>query len=255
MKRFKDRVVIITGAGSGIGEGLALVFSREEAIVVLVGRTKEKLNKVKKRIDMQGGRSIVQLCDISQEKQVLNAVNNIFKKLKRIDILINDAGILSSLSKAEELTQKDWKKALSINLTGTFLFSKYCGRRMIKQKAGKIVNISSLHAFATYPLRTDYSVSKTAVSGLTRSLALEWGKYGINVNCIAPGQVRTKAVQSIIDAGKLDIKKIEGRTPLGKIAEIEDIIGPVCFLASDESRHITGQTLIIDGGYLINAAP
>ncbi|HZK67924.1 MAG TPA: SDR family oxidoreductase, partial [Chloroflexota bacterium] len=151
---------------------------------------------------------------------------------------------------SEELSLADWQKTLDTNLTGSFLCAQVAGREMLKQGSGSIINIASLTSYLGFPKRTAYSVTKSAVLGLTRTLSSEWAPRGVRVNALAPGWILTELLKGVIGSGALDPKKIEERTPMGRIGTPEDMVGPAIFLASDDSGFVTGQILGVDGGWL-----
>lgn len=231
------KVAIVTGGTKGIGLAIANKLSSLGADVVVCARKPGK----EKHACVQA--------DVSNSKQVKNLVDYTIKKFKRIDILVNNAGIFPADS-MEEMTEEQWNKVIDVDLKGVFNCTKAVMPYMIKQKYGKIVNLASIAAYLGFANLTHYCAAKAGVSGFTRSAALELSKYGINVNAIAPGLIETPGV--------LDFMPAEGRSafaksvPLGRNGKPEDIAELAAFLAADASSYITGQTIIIDGGYTLN---
>ena len=198
----------------------------------------------------QDGEKITYLpADVSQKGSVEEMVKKVLEAHGRIDILMNCAGVIVR-KPALETTERDWDWTIDINMKGLFMCCQEAGKQMIKQGKGKIVNISSLGA--TYALndRAVYCASKAGVSQITRTLALEWGKYGVYVNAIAPGVIRTPLNAAYIETHR-QIDGVVGKIPLGRLGKPEDLVGTALFLASDASDYLTGQTIYVDGGYTL----
>lgn len=246
--RLRDRVALVTGAGRGIGRGLALAFAREGAHVVLVSRTLEELEAVAKEVEVLGRGALPISTDVRDQQSVQAAVDAAVERFGRIDILLNAAGI-PMVSPTAELAFEEWERAIDINLTGTFLFCQAVGRVMLTQGSGSIINIGSIHSFQGIPMRAAYAASKGGVLQFTRSLAVEWAPHGVRVNCISPGWIRTPLQDQLVAAGKLDRAPIIARTPARRIGEVEDLVGPAVFLASDESAFVIGEQMVVDGGW------
>lgn len=189
--------------------------------------------------------------DVSKEADVQRMGREIKERFGTVDILVNAAGI-TTVSPSEALARENWGQCLDVNLTGTFLMCREIGREMIRAKRGKIINITSVVSHAGIPQRAAYAASKGGVKQLTQTLAVEWGQYGIQVNSISPGFIITKIVQDLIRKGVHHPEKLEARIPAGRMGEVEDLVGPAVFLASNESDYVTGTTLIVDGGWLAN---
>ncbi len=249
MTRLLDRVAIITGAGRGIGRGIALGYAREGADMVLVSRTKAELESLAEEIATLGRRAVVVIGDVRDPALATAAVDQAIERFSRLDILVNSAGI-PMVGASTELPLESWQRAIDINLTGSFLFAQAAGKVMTAQGSGAIINIGSLTSFQGFPARAAYAASKGGVIQLTKVLAVEWAPFGVRVNAIAPGWIRTPLQDSLVEAGKLDRAPIISRTPARRVGEIADIVGPAIFLASDESAFVIGETLAVDGGWL-----
>ncbi|KRT66936.1 MAG: glucose 1-dehydrogenase [Candidatus Dadabacteria bacterium CSP1-2] len=249
--RLKGKTALITGGGEGIGKATALLFCKEGAKVGITGRTKEKLDQVIK--EAKGSGEIIALPgDVSREVDVKKTVQDFVKKFKKIDILFNNAGVLES-GTVTTTTLESWDKTIDINVKGLFLMCKYVVPLMIKNGGGSIINNSSVAGFIGCPNTVAYCTSKGAVMQFTRSLALDHVNEGIRVNTICPGFIKTKMNEDFIgnppDAQKqLDVMAAQ-IVPMGKRGEPIDIAYGVLYLASDESRYVTGSSLVIDGGW------
>ena len=243
MKRFENKVVIITGATSGIGEETAKAFAQEGARVVLVGRSVERGQKIEKELTSKGQKAIFIPCDVSKENDVKNMVKKAVKTFGKIDILFNNAGVMLPSMEIEKTSLEDWQKTIDINLTGTFLVSKYAKPYIVKEK-GTIINNASIAGLQHYTAGRSYaySASKAAVIQFSHQMAKNYGEEGVRVNCICPGIVDTPIL------GNRDRAAYAERVPLKRLATPEDIAKVVLFLASEEANYLTGGVLPIDGG-------
>ena len=247
-QRLQGRTAIITGAGRGIGHGIALAYAQAGARVALVSRNRDELQTLADQIHAEGGQAMIAPCDVRDSAAVNDVVAQVVAQWGTVDALVNSAGI-PMVSPTTELSDERWQQAIDINLNGTFFFCRAAGAVMVEKGFGTIVNIGSLHSFQGIPMRAAYAASKGAVLQLTRSLATEWAPHGVRVNCISPGWIRTPLQDSLVAQGKLDRAPIIARTPLRRVGEVSDIAGPAVFLASDESAFIIGEQLVIDGGW------
>ncbi|MBL0332946.1 MAG: SDR family oxidoreductase [Chlorobi bacterium] len=245
----KDKTAIVTGASKGLGSAASIALAEAGCNIVLVARNERWLEKKSEEINNLGVKSHVIKYDLSN----LNDLNNIVIESRdifgNIDILINNAGIIRR-SKAEDYSLNDWNDVINTNLNATFLLAQAVGKSMILNKTkGKIINIASLLSFSGGLNVVGYTASKHAIVGLTKSLANEWSKFGINVNAIAPGYFLTDATNEIQkDQERFNL--ISQRIPLGRWGEIDDIKGSIQFLSSSMSNYVSGHVLTIDGGWL-----
>ncbi len=251
MKKLKDRVAIVTGAGQGIGKGIVLELAKEGAKVVVSDINEKTMNETVEEIKKLGAEAIGVKADVANSAEVEEIVKRTLEQFGRVDILVNNAGICKT-SQVTDMSEDEWDKVLAINLKGVFLCSKTVLPKMVEQKYGKIINITSIAgAKIAWPKIGHYVASKAGIIGLTRNLALDYSRYGINVNAVAPGAIETAMLDSVLkDLGMTREQVIQG-IPLGRIGQPEDIAKVVAFLASDDSSYITGQTIITDGGYTI----
>jgi NAD(P)-dependent dehydrogenase (short-subunit alcohol dehydrogenase family) len=246
--RLQDKVAIVTGAGQGIGEAIARRLSAEGAKVVISDINVPAAEKVAAELEKSGRGAIAVRANVADKAEVEAMVRKTVEVFGRIDILVNNAG-MSVVGASEELEEKRWRQGIDVMLTGVFFCSQAAGREMIKQKSGKIISISSINGVGAFPERVAYNAAKAGVMGLTRVLGCEWARYNININAVAPGYVDTYLVQDLVQKGTLDVSEIETRTPLGRLAQTDDIADAVVFLASEESKYIEGQTIVVDGGW------
>ena len=246
--RLAGRIAIVTGAGRGIGRGIALGYAREGAKVALVSRNAEELQALAAEIRASGGEALVAPADVRDSAAVNAVVEQVVAQWGGVDALVNAAGIPMAVP-TTELSDEKWQMTLDININGTFFFCRAVAPHMIAKGHGTIINIGSLHSFLGIPMRAAYAASKGGVLQLTRSLATEWAPHGVRVNCISPGWIRTPLQDEMVRQGRLDRTPIVARTPIRRIGEVSDIVGPAIFWASDESAFIVGEQLIVDGGW------
>ncbi len=252
-QRFQDKVVLVTGATSGIGKVCALAFAREGARVVVVGRRLEEGEKTVKQIKDEGGEGFFIQTDVSRSQEVMNMVALTIQTYGRLDCAFNNAGISGDafMSTADH-SEENWDTVMSINLKGVWLCMKYQIPEMLKNGGGAIVNNSSIYGLAASTVgHVPYAVSKHGVIGLTKTAAFEYAKQGIRVNAICPGYTHTEMVDSALEAlPDLFEKVLVNDIPMGRIAEVEEIANAVLWLSSDEASFVTGQALAPDGGWL-----
>jgi len=247
--RLKDKVSLVTGASRGIGKSIALALAREGSAVALnCSVSVEAGEEVATEIRGLGQSAMVIRADVASKTEVDAMVKRVVDEFGKIDILVNNAG-MSVVEASEELEERRWRRGIDMMLTGVFFCSQAVGKEMIKQRSGKIINIASVNGMVAFPERVCYSCAKAGVIQLTKVLGCEWARYNINVNAVAPGYVKTHLVEDLVEKGALDVEELATRTPLGRLAEPEEIADVVIFLASEESKYMEGQTIVIDGGW------
>jgi NAD(P)-dependent dehydrogenase (short-subunit alcohol dehydrogenase family) len=244
------KVSIVTGGSRSIGLAMAKRLANAGSDIVIVNRNASEGDEAVQDIRKNGGSAISISADVSKKDSVEGMIKKTLEHYGRIDVLVNCAGVIVR-KPAIETTEGDWDWTLSVNLRGLFFCCLAAGKQMIQQKKGKIINISSVAATFGLMNRAPYCASKAGVTQLTRALALEWAKYGICVNAIAPGIIRTSINEAYIKCDQERQAKMIQKIPLGRFGKPEDLEGITLFLASDASNYFTGQTLYVDGGYTI----
>ena len=245
MLEFKDKVVLVTGSSRGIGRSIAISFAKEGANVIInYKKSTMDANIAYEIVSSYGNKCMAIKADVANENEVKKMIDAIISEYGRIDILVNNAGIAYD-SDIDEKTTANWQDTLNTNVLGPFLASKYAGKKMLEQKYGKIINISSTNGInTTYPYSMDYDASKAALINLTKNLAIQFAPY-INVNSVAPGWVDT-AMNSNLP--KSYLKEEKEKILLKRFAEPEEISNVVLFLASDKARYITSEIITVSGG-------
>ena len=243
-----NKVAIITGASQGIGRTIALVFAKSGANVICIARSESKIKELYLEITDQGGQASPIACDVGDGDAYANAIKSVANEYGKLDILINNAGITRD-ALLMRMNDTQWDEVLNTNLKGAFHGMKSAIRPMMKNKYGRIINISSIVGLTGNPGQANYAASKAGLIGMTQSIAKEVGTRGITVNCIAPGWIDTEMTVDLPEDSKKDLLD---RIPIGKIGKPEDIAHAAVFLASDEASYITGQTITVDGGRVIN---
>ncbi len=245
----KNKTVLVTGAAGGIGEAITSLLGDAGAALYLNGTNEEKLLRLSERLDNRGVEHQYKVLDLTRNGASQELVSTCVREMGRIDVLVNCAGI-NITQLAEDVTQANWDAVHNINLKALFFICQAAGREMIKQRRGKIINISSQSGSVAIPLRAAYCSSKGGVDQLTRVLALEWSKYNINVNAVAPTFVETEMTKKMFDDPKFK-KFVLDSIPLGRMAKPEEVAYPVLFLATEYADMITGHVLLVDGGWTI----
>ncbi|MEA3369360.1 MAG: 3-oxoacyl-[acyl-carrier-protein] reductase [Candidatus Ratteibacteria bacterium] len=247
MLDLKDKVAMITGAAQGIGRACAESFARAGAYLFLVDIDQDSIRKTAKEFNDSGFDCLALGVDISSLNQVEEAVRKALDKLKKIDILINNAGITRD-ALLLRMKEEDWDKVLAVNLKGVFNCTKVVSRAMVKQRAGSIVNIASIIGQIGNAGQANYAASKAGVIGFAKSAARELAARQITVNAIAPGFIKTRMTESLSEEVK---NKMLERIPLGRFAEPEEVADLAVFLAGSSARYITGQVFRVDGGMVM----
>jgi 3-oxoacyl-[acyl-carrier protein] reductase len=245
MNRLDGRVAIVTGAGQGIGRGVALCLARAGAHVVVNDAVQERIARTVAEVEALGVQALGVQANVTQASEVERLVQETLSRFGKIDILVNNAGVVVIKSITEQ-SEADWDKVLSVNLKGVFLCCHRVVQEMIKQKRGAIVNIASIAAFHYTVPHVPYAASKAGVVALTRDLAFEVARYGVRVNAIAPGPIETPMMGTALTQQQREA--YAKNIPLGRLGQPEDIGQAVAFLVSDAASYITGATLPVSGG-------
>ncbi len=256
--RFEGKVATITGGARGIGRACALRFAREGARVAVLDILSAEAQATARQVEELGGKALAIQCDVRKKDQVSAAVAQILGAWGRIDVWVNNAGVYTG-SPVLEVPLEAWNQTLDTNFTGVFLGCGAVAPVMRQQRSGRIINISSMAGKTSWPATAAYSASKSAVIGLTRTVALDMAPFSVTVNAVCPGNTETDMVRQVASAAgpreRLSadewLRQRAGDCPLGRLAAPDEIAGPVAFLASDDARYITGQAISIDGGMVL----
>jgi NAD(P)-dependent dehydrogenase (short-subunit alcohol dehydrogenase family) len=242
----RDRVAIVTGASQGIGRAIAVELAKVGAHVVVTSRRLEALEPVADRVRAEGRKALAVACDVGDASQVDTVVARTLETFGRVDLLVNNAGYRIRMP-FENLPRAEWDAMVATNLTGVFLMSQAVGRVMIRQRAGKIVNVSSVAGRSGSRGMAAYAAAKAGVTVLTQSLGAEWAKHGVTVNAVAPGPVETEGVLEVWKTPAM-IAQAAREVPLGRVGRPEEIAWAVIFVASDQANFMTGETVYVSGG-------
>ncbi|WP_405206280.1 SDR family NAD(P)-dependent oxidoreductase [Aquimarina sp. LLG6339-5] len=245
----KDKVVIVTGAGSGIGAATAKHFAKHKATVVVSDIKEEKANQVAEEISKEGGKAIVITANVADFEQVELLISKTVDRLGQLDVMVNNAGIgPRNMSKTAEYTLKDWDSVIAVNQTGVFYCMKLALQQMMKQGYGNIVNIASLAGLKASLNNLSYSASKFAVVGMTKSAALEYATKNIRINAVCPGYTESALLSKLLSVRPDMDDMLKSVIPMKRYGQAEEIAEAVVWLASDNTKFITGQTITLDGG-------
>jgi 3-oxoacyl-[acyl-carrier protein] reductase len=248
LMRFENQVAVVTGAGRGIGHAIAVRLAKEGARVASVSRTEANAQKTADEINAtRADAAKAYAVDVADHAAVQKAAAQILEDFGRVDILVNNAGVTRD-GLSMRMSLDDWDTVLNTNLKGAFTFTQALMRPMIKQRSGRIINISSIAGLTGNAGQANYSASKAGLIGLTKTLARELASRGITVNAVAPGLIETDMTTVLSDEIRQAILQ---KVPLGKLGEPDDIAGAVAYLASTEAKYITGQVLTVDGGMVM----
>jgi NAD(P)-dependent dehydrogenase (short-subunit alcohol dehydrogenase family) len=247
MESLAGRIAIVTGGTRGIGRAIAERLLREGASVAICGRSQESLDQAVAQMSARGN-VLGHRTDVTNVKQVADFFAAVDSRFKALDILVNNAGIAPE-NPAEKVREEDFDATLAINLKGTFFASQAAGRIMIRQRFGRIINMSSQAGFAALPTESIYCMTKAGIAHLSKCLAVEWGKHNITVNAVAPTFIHTPGTEEYLANPQNRADTIERIAALHRIGEPMDVAGAVVFLASDAASLITGHTILIDGGW------
>lgn len=251
LEQFKltDKVAVVTGGSKGLGRAMAIGLAEVGATVAVVSRTKNLIEETAQEIIKAGGKAIAVPTDIKNEQDIERMAKAVVDKYGRIDIMINNAGI-APMRPAVDIPLHEWNEVMDTNVKSVFFTAKTIGKIMIKQKSGKIINLASVLGQEALYFCLHYGASKAAIIQMTKNLALEWSRFPIHVNCIAPGFFATEMTQAQHDNEK-ERKFLLQKIPFYRFGQPEEIVGLAIFLASPASNYMTGQTIFMDGGYSI----
>lgn len=244
--RLDGRVALVTGAGRGIGEGIALGLAEAGADLALVSRTQSELERVAEAVRALGRQAVVVPCDVGDVAAIPAAVQRVAEAFGHIDILINCAGIQRRMT-VLEATVEGWEQVINTNLRSAYFMTQAVGKRMVEQRQGKVISIASMTAYRGFQTISPYGISKASLANFTKYLAVEWAPYNIQANAIAPGWITTPMTAQMDDDR---IQWVCEHVPQGKFGQPRDVAGLAVFLASPASDYITGQTIPVDGGFL-----
>jgi len=249
--RLEGKVALVTGAGQGIGRAIALALAKEGADIGVNALHSETAEATAEAVRQLGRRAVAVPADVSSAEEVDTMVDTVLDKLNKIDILVNNAGGGGQRSFLMlEFPPEEWDRWVAVNLRSTYLCSRRVGQWMVKQKAGKILNMASINGYGGAPFRSAYAPAKAAIMNLTMVMAVELGKFNINVNCLAPGVILTSRIKRRAEQGAFNLERVVADTPLGHLCEPDDVARAAVFLVSAEASSITGVTLPVDAGWL-----
>ena len=243
----KDRVAIVTGGARGIGKAIALLFAQEGADIAICDVNQETLTSAKKEIEVLGRKVLAEVVDVTKADQVDNFTQKTLDNFKKIDILINNAGITRD-GLLVRMSEADWDLVLAVNLKGAFNFTKAAAKIMMKQRDGRIVNMASIIGIMGNAGQANYAASKGGLIAFTKTVAKELASRNVRANAIAPGFIQTDMTAKLSDEVKSEMLKF---VPLGKLGTVQDVANLALFLASDSSSYITGQVIQVDGGMVM----
>jgi NAD(P)-dependent dehydrogenase (short-subunit alcohol dehydrogenase family) len=251
----RDQVAVITGAGRGIGYGIAERFAKAGALVIIGEKDAASGQAAAERLRSQGFRAEAFALDVTEAESCQTLTEAVMAAHGRLDVLVNNAGLFI-LHKSEDMPEADWRLQIDVLLTGVFLMTQAAARAaMIPQRRGSVVNIASIGGMGGWPMRSAYNAAKAGVIVLTEVLATEWAQYNIRLNCVSPGVTRTEMLDVAIKQGLANVELYANRTPLGRVAEVNEIAEAVLFLASESASYVTGANLRVDGGWVPWANP
>lgn len=244
---YKGKKAVVTGASSGLGVQFAKALAAEGVDVAVLARRVEKLEALAKEIEAMGVKCIPVKCDVSDEKSVEAAFATVVEKFGTIDILVNNAGVVGFSQTLETHSKEEWDKVINVDLTGVFLCSRAVSKLMKANKSGRIINTASIAGLVGGPAQFGYYAAKAGVVNLTRSLAAEFGPYGVTVNAIAPGVFESEMTEGMLEGPA--IEALTAHNPMKRIGKNGELNSTLLYFASDASSYVTGQTVAVDGGH------
>jgi len=244
----EGKTAVVTGGTSGIGRALSLGLADAGADVIATARRQQEVDQTADAVEARGRKTLRLVSDVCNRESLETLLTAVLKRFGKVDILINCAGKIKR-TPTISLPEEEWTDILNTNLTGTLRACQIFGKHMLERGYGRIINIASLNSFVALSEVAAYAASKAGVASLTRSLAVEWSKKGITVNAIAPGVFRTDINAALLDSSPRGHELLM-RTPMGRFGKTEELVGAAVYLASDSSSFVTGQTLVVDGGFL-----
>jgi NAD(P)-dependent dehydrogenase (short-subunit alcohol dehydrogenase family) len=244
----KNKVAVVLGGTSGIGQAIARGLARAGAATIASSRDRERVEAQAVDLESLGSKTLRIPSDVQDRASLQNLCDEAVLAFGQVDILVVTSGLLKKMP-SEDVPDEDWTRIVDVNLNGTFRANQIFGRQMIKQQRGSIINIGSMTSFVSFSEVAAYAASKGGVLMLTRTLACEWAKHNVRVNGIAPGVFRTPLNTKVLDIPER-FAAIAGRTPMGRVGNVEELVGAAIFLASDASSFVTGEMLPVDGGFL-----
>ena len=244
----EGKTAVVTGGTSGIGRALSLGLAEAGADVIATARREQQVNETAAEIERLGRQTLRIPSDVCNRGSLEQLLAGTLEKFGKVDILVNCAGIIKR-TPTIDISEEDWNNIINTNLTGTLRACQVFGRPMLERGYGRIINIASLNSFVALNEVAAYAASKAAVASLTRSLAVEWSKKGVTVNAVAPGVFRTDLNAKLLDSSPRG-QELLMRTPMGRFGKTEELIGATVYLASDSASFVTGQVLVVDGGFL-----
>jgi len=244
----KNKVAVVLGGTSGIGQAIARGLARAGATTIASSRDRDRVEAQAADLESLGSKTLRIPSDVQDRASLQNLCDEAVLAFGQVDILVVTSGLLKKIP-TEDVTDEDWTRIVDVNLNGTFRANQIFGRQMIKQQRGSIINIGSMTSFVSFSEVAAYAASKGGVLMLTRTLACEWARHNVRVNGLAPGVFRTPLNTKVLDIPER-FAAIAGRTPMGRVGNVEELVGAAIFLASDASSFVTGEMLPVDGGFL-----